>query len=484
MNRARVLGLIVLSGVIPREHAVSQTPSPWTLQGAASEAVLRSPEVRRARREWEAALLEEPLLLANTDPSWVASYRFEDDQAPRSAPFFQGSRARRESSEAGITAKTLLGSEAGLKLKNDRLTNPSVTRSIDPSVDSRLALEIRQPLLRYFWGRPDIARRSRARAAAAASQARLRNAMISAVSRAARAAVELHAAQAALVLQSTAVSDAERLLAKHQDKRRYGLVEDSDVIQAEAALESRRSEAEVARSRLENARFSFLASLHRLSEPESAPPAAAPPEVLPEPSPEAGLSRRADIEALRAEASSAEWAERIERLDTLPELSLSASYAAAGLSRSYGSALDDMGGFRHSVKSAGMNLSVPFGFKRERLSRRLASLRLEAVKAELEKTEESARREERHAKEALRLARVRVAASERLAAIERRKLKAEEERHRQGRTTTDLLIRFSQDIRRAEEDLLRARAEETLALLDLASAAGTLLEVFPVEGFR
>ncbi|MBI2362588.1 MAG: TolC family protein, partial [Elusimicrobia bacterium] len=52
----------------------------------------------------------------------------------------------------------------------------------------------------------------------------------------------------------------------------------------------------------------------------------------------------------------------------------------------------------------------------------------------------------------------------------------EEENYRKGRSSTDLVIRFQQDVRRAETELARAQADEALARVELSRASGTLLD--------
>ena len=62
--------------------------------------------------------------------------------------------------------------------------------------------------------------------------------------------------------------------------------------------------------------------------------------------------------------------------------------------------------------------------------------------------------------------------------LERRKFRAEEENFRRGRSSTDLLIRFQQDIRRAQANLLEAEKDEAVARLELRRCLGFLLEAF------
>ncbi|MBI4249658.1 MAG: TolC family protein [Elusimicrobia bacterium] len=453
-----------------------------TFQNAVREALSRSPEVEAAHKESILAALEEPILLSNLDPRFQSSYFVADDQAPRAAPAFQGLRAQLEHWEAGFVQNTLLGTEARLRWTNERLKNQATFRVLDPSVDSRLSLDLRQPLLRYFWGRPDLARRQRARAGEDGARARLRQVQENAVLKAARAYLELHFAQEQIRIKTEGVKDAKILLAKNEEKRRYGLAEESDLLQARSSVELQETAVLIAESQRERAQNALWAAMHRESLPFRVETSSS--EILPrdddlEASDVKSLSSRPDVQSARKRREALEWNLRVGKLDTLPDLSLSLSYGAAGLAGDYGGSWQDLGSFSHSLKSAGLSLTLPFASTRERLARRQNLLQLEVAAAQAREAESRGLREIRDGRENLRLARLRVEAGRRLLELERRKFRAEEENFRRGRSSTDLLIRFQQDIRRAQANLLEAEMDEAVARLELRRCLGVLLEAFP-----
>jgi outer membrane protein TolC len=379
--------------------------------------------------------------------------------------------------ETGFAKNTLLGSEARFFLRNEKLINPTTFRFLDPSVDTRLALEFRQPLLRYFWGRPDIARRQRARTLAKAAQGRFFHLKEATALAAARAYLELYYFQGLAGIRKRGVEDAKALLAKYQDKRRYGLVESSDLLQAEASVKLQETELLLAESQLEKAQNALQNAVFRAGQPMDytiAPPSKLPPDEAEDPA--RALERRGDLKAARAHSQSLDWNARVETLDALPDLSLSASYASAGLASNYNRAWSDLGAFNHAVKSAGVSLSVSLGQKKERLTRKAAALKAQAARAELAAAENSARHEIDDAALALARLRQRLELSRRLVELEEKKYAAEEENFKRGRSSTDLLLRFQQDIRRGRAELLRAEVDEALARLELARASGRLLE--------
>ncbi|MEK7389330.1 MAG: TolC family protein [Elusimicrobiota bacterium] len=451
-------------------------PGPSLLETLRAAAAA-SPEVLAATRRRDEAALEEPLLLANLDPKAIASYAAIDDRRPRAVPAFEGSRARIDRWEAGLTQTTLLGTEAKLAFQSERLVNATAFRPLNPTVDSRLTFEFKQRLARYFWGRPDRARRARARSGVAAAQAALERTLSDALLRAARAHVELAYADALVAIRERGVEDAKRLLEKYEERRRFGLAENSDVLQAKASLELQEIEAMVARSLAERARVSLGAAVFSSSTPRGL--RAGPVDFIPSRSALAvgeaeAMSRVPELMIARHRAESLRWSARLARLDTLPDLSLDASYSFAGLETGYRRSWSDMSTWRHPVSMVGMSVVFPLGFRHETLTRRQADLQLAQAEAEVASIEASARRRWRDVGEQLSLSSARVAAARRLFELEKRKYDSGLEDFKRGRASTDLLVRFQQDIRRAEADLLRAQTDERTALFEAADASGQL----------
>ena len=126
-------------------------------------------------------------------------------------------------------------------------------------------------------------------------------------------------------MREEGVADARRLLAKYEEKVRYGLSEESDLLQAKASLEIQETELLLARSRVELARHALLFAMGRpgtdaLPSPDSAEsPRPAVFDALCEEEAVSGRPEAAEAAARRRERS--EWDLRFPRLDPLPHLS-------------------------------------------------------------------------------------------------------------------------------------------------------------------
>ncbi|MBI4396524.1 MAG: TolC family protein [Elusimicrobia bacterium] len=490
MGTRRILlcaGLVLPCAGLPVLAQEPVSVSTLTLTEAVRGALARSPAVAGARLNVEAAGLEEPLLLSNTDPRFQAAYSWTDDQSPREVPAFQGTRSRRETFQAGVVQNTLIGTEAKLSWSNEYLRQPAQFRALDPSAGSRIVLEIRQPILRYFWGRPDKARRGQARAGVQSALAQAHRAETETAAAASRAYLEYSFAHESVAIAWEGVEAARRLVNSYAEKRRYGLVEDSDLLQAQVSLEVQQTEFTIALSQKEQAFTTLLTSL-ALAQPGSPGSfSMAPPEeigLIPgdlDGALSLGLRRRGDVLAAQTAAEAARWAVKISVLDTLPDLALSGSYASAALARNYADAWEDLPGLDGPVKSAGLTFMVPFRFERERLTRNAGRIQLARAEQELAQAVQTAVGEIRKAWEILQLSRARLDARRKLVELEEKKLRAEEADFRRGRSSTDLLVRFQQDLQRARQQFLRARTEEALARVDVGRATGTLLDALGVQ---
>ncbi|MBK8575006.1 MAG: TolC family protein [Elusimicrobia bacterium] len=451
-----------------------------SLSDAVREAVEKSPEVARALIAARQAGLQEPLLLAETDPDFFGLMNWKKDESPRAAPVVQGEESRESVFDLGITQRTLLGTTARLAWTNNRLSSPSAFRPLDPTVDSRLTLSVDQPLLRYFWGRPDKARRGLYRAATRAAESQAATAVENTVLAAGKAYVTYYFAHENLNVALDSRASSKKLLDVYQDRTRYGLADSSDLAQAEASLEVDEAEVLLSTSLLERARLSLLAVLHRQGESSAGEVAVSTPTldlVLPTSEPDAvalGLNSRPDLEAARARLEAAQWNERVGILDTLPELSFLGSYGMAGLDTGYSPAWKDLSQWDNPVVSAGLAFRVPFAGRKEKLERKSGALTLEDARQELARVTEAALRDIRDQMEARRLALERVSVRRRIVAIERKKLEAERANFRRGRSSTDLLVRFQKDLQRAQTLALLAEADELMTQVELARATGGL----------
>ncbi|MBI2070751.1 MAG: TolC family protein [Elusimicrobia bacterium] len=453
-----------------------------TLGTAAREALQKSPEIRAAAAQWQKSALEEPGLLALTDPVFGARYSQTDDRSARSAPAFQGAFSKSKDWEASLTQDLLIGTESRLFFRTQELQNPSLFRPIDPTHTSSLGVEIRQPLLRYFWGRPDKAKRRQARAGVKAAANALKQTREKEAAQAMLAYVEVFTAQEQISIREAALADARKLLDNYKEKRRYGLVESSDLLQAEVSVRAQETELRLAQSQLKQAEETLRRALYRRGEepfeklrlpeiPQRTPPAMEEAWATAE-------ANRGDYLSAQHLVERAESFVRVEHLSTLPDLSVFGSYAWGGLDSRFSPSWSQVNKGDFPIYTTGVQLKIPLFWKKERIRRAETALNLESARAERDRTAADIRREIGDALENLRLSRDRASAYEELLTLEKEKFQAAQEDFNRGRANTDLLIRFQNDIRRTESLVINAKAQALAGWARLGFATGNLIEGF------
>lgn len=455
-----------------------------TLQEAVSRTLERSPDLSAARRARDLAALEEPRYLSVTDPVLTAGAAYGKDRTPPVIPF-QGDRNERLDWEVGLQQTWITGTEASLGWLSNR-TDSNAARFLNPAISSSLTLAIRQALLRDFWGRPDRMIRARAKAglrAAEADVARLEDAL---AAQAGRDYWALSAGQKILRVEEAGLADARRLLAKQQEKRRYGTALDADVLQAEAFVAGYEADLVVARAAVRQIQYRLLETMgeidHAPMEGDVVTVSTFVP-TLPESAFSAWLDRalrqRPDLAAARDRVEALTQGVSIASLSVLPQLDLTGQLGWAGLEdRSVPSYEDTFSG-DHPVFGIGFDFSIPLQFKRAKIDRQEAEFRLAAEQAALERLRLRVQREVRSAWEDWQAARQKAVAFDRLLSAQRAKLEEERREAARGRSSTDQLIRFSDDARAAERRQVRSLEELALAELTLRLASGERLGTLP-----
>ena len=127
MNVRRIIVSAAALWIAPSVHAMS-------LGDAVRESIQNSPEVREAALGLDRAMLEEPGILALTDPVFSLSVSATDDRGPRASPAFQGAYSRSNDWEAAVSQDLLIGTESKLFLKSEDLQSPSNFRNNFDSV--------------------------------------------------------------------------------------------------------------------------------------------------------------------------------------------------------------------------------------------------------------------------------------------------------------------------------------------------------------
>lgn len=447
------------------------------------------PELDVARIDSAIADTASAQLAGMLDTRATAKAGIAQNQTPVNSSF-QPIETRTAQLTAGLTKPLATGDTVGVALDYNRskqlFNSPFISQlaAINPSYQSQLNISIRHPLAQ---GKGLPAYHQGLRAAKARQHASRWQQRIIAHQLALQALnlfYQLALDDINLHFARLAVQRAERLLAYQRKREAFGLVEESDRLQAAALLAQRRTQLAEAEAR----RANDQSALNRLMlrDPDAPlrvrlpedPPASHIPSLAQ--AVDNARAHRAELKAIEEQLQAAEAELEIARDKLRAQLDLVAELGTRALSGSAGTTLARTFSINDHYAALSLEFSDAIEGRAERAAVRAAELKRERALAERRKALESIRDELARAATqirtlapTLRLARVHAAA-------ERRKFAQEMTRYRQGRSDTAKLIQFEGDLHNAELLAELKHVQWLLACQQYRWAQGMLLAALNV----
>lgn len=251
-------------------------------------------------------------------------------------------------------------------------------------------------------------------------------------------------------IQEQALKAAKNILSHVSKKKKMNLGEESDVVQAEALVESKQLELKIANDEYRSALRAFNKFLNR--------DAYRTVDVLDKVNyinmesfeiPTKRPGNRADIKALQAQADWAAAQAKLAKERGLPKLDISGKFNLEGRDQSFSTSTENAINNQFNTTSIGLNFSVPLYFGK------LSDLEKGAIKvqqaAELSKEAAMFNQEQAWIQlvETLKDVRENLKMLTNLEAIQKNKLEVERVRFKQGRTTVFQVLMFEQDYSQA-----------------------------------
>ncbi len=482
---AKVVFLALTAWIRPGEIGAAVVPAPpgvsriffLTVDEAACLALETNPDVRIAAIEARISRTAKDRTQSLFDSILEGGFTYEKDRRQQVSSFI-GNHSLTRTARVGLTKRLPTGTTVGLDVKEDRTWSDSGFVTLNPAHEAVIALRLEQTLGRNLFGRMDRAAVARTlkdiEAADAGALRRIEEALagVRKAFWAAREAVDREAVSAAMLQR------ARQLLAFDEDRARYGLVEPPELLAARAHVLRRENDLALAR----NARAAALDHLRLLlnldderirvvpvrsgAGPETF--AEGPSQVLAR-----ALTHRADYRAARASLAARRIAVRMNRDGLGPRIDLAATLQRNGVMDAAAEAFDEVLSSDHTDVFAGLTVRFPLENRRARSD--LDAARLEKARAVIA-LKYLERRIVVEVTERLRSCRVFAEAWTKARAVldlEEKKLAEERKRLRQGRSDTDTVIRFQEDVLRARLEVIAAARRYREAVVDLRLAEGT-----------
>lgn len=514
-------GLLFLAATLALAPAVTKSAHaaerPLTLEEAILFALEKNEDIfieREVLRSADSALTQ---ARGAYDPLFELETLWRQTTEPVNSAFSgapEGELApTREVTEAAATLSKRLstGAELGLRARSARASTDASFDLLSPAWDSRLGVELRQPLLR---GRAIDPERLALRVAAADQRralASLHREVIDTVAAVEQAFWMLLATRREVEVRDQAVGLAEEQLGETQIRIEGGTSPETEIAQPRAELERRRGELLAAReavSRAENAlKLLILSDTDETWWSDRLVPVADLEVTVTEVDVAAAMSQalamRAELEAAQAVVERRQAETDLARDQVRPGLDLVVSYDRFGLAGSRNPLGEEIPGLPIVVPEAlegdlddsfetlaegefddariGFVLSVPLGNRAARAAVEIAESSVRQAEALLTRERKTVRAQVLDAAATLETADGRIQAARAARAAAEVQLEAEKERFAAGLSTTFLVLTRQNDLSRARLDELAAITDYRVARTALGRATGKLLDEHGIE---
>jgi outer membrane protein TolC len=288
------------------------------------------------------------------------------------------------------------------------------------------------------------------------------------------------AAREAYDVNQRALARSRELLEINRKKFDDGLIDETEILAAEAALTTREVEVLARRDAVQQTRDLLLERIAvpvetwdevEVAFPNAVPAGGAGEGADPWRAFETAREARADLAALRALKRSSEHEVEARRQDARGDLSVVGRIGRGDSDESLGDSLD----FDLDLWSVGLQYSTSWSRSAEKAALSQARLRLRQVETELQAAERSVLLQCRLAARDLATSTERVAAAQRAGELHMRKLELEQEKLAQGRSNTRIVVDYQDDLEFAQLAYVDAVAHYRRDAVRFRSVQGRLL---------
>lgn len=396
-------------------------------------------------------------------PSFFLTGEYYDDQRPTNAPTFQGTQTLRHTVRTGLTQNFRTGTKATISYNYYKThingANPAFITN-RKFFDVAPMLEISQSLWRNFLGSEFEASEAIQNSQTEAQKWSDEFSHKQLLMQAENSYWRLYFAQRSLKVQKESLERAQKLKDWNAGRVRNNLVDESELLQAEANLQNREMEYQDTLSEVETA----LGEFNSIRESEAIPELdlsqnTVTSEILTEKLPKK-MPIREDVLATMASQKVAVAQAELGSQRNRPNLELYGTYSMNGRDAQYSDAVDQSMTATRPFSVIGVRFSTPMDLWA--VADYKKSYRQEVTAAEMNSKRKAYEvdKDWEILSERFTNFQTRLKLSEKLEKAQEKKLLSEKRRYNQGRTTTFQVLQFEQDFANAQ--LLKLRNERAL----------------------
>ncbi len=415
------------------------------------------------------------------DTIFSVSAAYDKDEKVSSSSLAADSTTTRDYT-AGISKKTPTGTTVGVDFENQRVDTDSGLVNMNPSNDVKAKLSLKQELGKNFFGLKD---RSDIKITKLeiinsdyASLEKIEDALLNAQ----KAYWELAYLYEELNIRKEMLNKAKHLMRIYEDKYKLGLVEDPDLFAAQANVLLRKNELRITEEQLELANSDLLLMLNE----ESTDLDILPKEKIEfkvfdvdfNESLKQAISHRRDYSQAKNNIKAKNIKLVTKKNNLWPEIDLSASLTKNGIDSSYSEALSAIKDQDNKEVYVGFTIKIPLENSDARSQLNKARLEKAKYLVMLKQVERKILLDINDKITILTSFLNQVETNITIVDLQQKKLEAEEARFSLGRSSSDILIRYQEDLLNAKLSSAVSIYQCELAYIDLLKSQGTLLDSY------
>ena len=382
--------------------------------------------------------------------------------------------------EASLNKKLPTGTDVRLDVKHKRDDSDSQFDVINPGHDASIGISIKQPIGKNFFGLAD-------RASIKITKIDIANSDFTSLDKIEDALGQAQKAYWYYILKSEELdikhdmrNESQRLFEVYENKYRIGSAEKADVIASAANVRQRDSEVIASQLAKETAKINLLFLLNisdltlQLKPEESL--AVVTHGVDLATAANTAIDKRRDYKAVKNMLKMNRIDLTVKKNALWPEIDLQASFLRNGLDTDYKQAWDDVFDQNHEEYYFGVAVNYPFENNKARAEKKEAEITKQKLILTLKKVERMILKDVNNDVNGVNMIRNQTDLYSILVNLETDKLAEEKKRQSYGRSSSDILIRFENDLLTARLSLASTLYLYRISLIDLDVTQNILLD--------
>ncbi|MBU4342964.1 MAG: TolC family protein [Candidatus Omnitrophica bacterium] len=408
---------------------------------------------------------------------------YADDQR-KSASSLSGTKSITNNYDIGIDKKLRSGTDVDIDFTNKREWTDSSFVSTNPYHESQIEITLTQPIAKNFFGLIDRGNikivKQEIKNANLDSYIKIEDAIILAE----KAYWGMVLAQEEFKTKKEMLKKAMTLFNQHRRKLKMGLVETGDVLAVEANMHIRESEILIASNKLKSAQELLRIRLNLKNNIKLLP---LDPLTITDlctdfvSSLKTAFDYRRDYLSGKNDVEKQNIELRMKSNARFPEIDLKATFAANGIDSRYSRAIEDIYEDSNPKYYIGIELKYPIENNEANSLYEKAILKKTKAIVNLQKTEREIISDIDENFRNMSVNKINIAKMVRVENLQRGKLFQEEKRFGYGRSNSDTLIRYQEDLLNAKLMTQRAHLDYMASILDLMDAEDSYLKHIGLE---